>query len=204
MVLPWLRLLPRCGSLNLLCFSYMFVCIRGRVRPFWECYAELYQWFWMGSFLLFSPFFVAFYFRKRREKPLTPSIFFFVPLPSFPQFCFMYVQLLVLNRTVMLRHFDNSLSCQIIKQGEEKDFFFCKSWTMHMLQMSLAKWMFWGYSWTMYNPQFYSQVERRVKRKTDLAWHSTFVLKMSIFSDSSCEQIYTRVFLNGSYCWTMC
>lgn len=119
--------------------------------------------------VLVSPFFVAFYFRKRREKPLAPSLFpllivfwfFLSPSPLFLNFVSCMCSFLVLDRTVMLRHFDNSLSCQIIKQGEERDLFFCKSWTMYMLQMSLAKWMFWGYSWAMYNPRFYSQIERR-------------------------------------------
>lgn len=70
--------------------------------------------------------------------------FFLVPPPRFFLLILFCVRAAVFGvRTVMLRHFDNSLSCQIIKQGEEeRDLFFCKSWTMYMLQMSLAKWMF--------------------------------------------------------------
>lgn len=103
--------------------------------------------------------------------------FLFLPfITLFPlNFILCICSCLVLHRTVMLRHFDISLSCQIMGEWGRKGICcFCKSWTMYMLQMSLAKWMFRGYSWAMYNPHFYSQV-----KVDDLSWHSTFVLKVS-------------------------
>ncbi len=131
--------------------------------------------------VLVSPFVVAFYLRKRREKPLAPSLFpllnvlfFLSSTPLFLNFVLCMCSFLVLDRTVMRRHFDNSLSCQIIKQGEERDLFFCKSWTMYMLQMSLAKWMFWGYSWAMYNPIFIARLN--VEENEKVTWPDILLL----------------------------